>query len=175
MFILLVLQPRPPQAEENTYIYGLPLWVHGVPSVTWGGSVFEFLIFFPNMFSTPTETHPVLLRAVRAETGDLSALLQDFIRKGAEPERLGVRVPMCDTLQVKTDLHSITNHPQTHASARVPQATQHYTSPFFGRFSKLGYSAPRANPIPNGTLSESCRREPSNNTFFGADTLFRVE
>ena len=37
------------------------------------------------------------------------------------------------------------------------------------RFSKLGYSAPSTIPIPNGTFSESCRPDVSDDTLLSGD------
>ena len=48
--------------------------------------------------------------------------------------------------------------------------TQDTTPP--GRFSKLGYSAQSMIPVPNDSSSESCRWNLSNDTLFGADSLW---
>ena len=64
------------------------------------------------------------------------------------------------------------------ASSRCTQLSTvgdtRYHTPL-GRFSKLGYSAPSAIPVPNDTLWGNCRRDLSNHTLFGSDAPFDVE
>ena len=32
-----------------TWLYGIPFWAHGVPSLMWGGSVFDLVIVFQSI------------------------------------------------------------------------------------------------------------------------------